>query len=422
MSATSLLLQLIVILGTARVCGWVLRHVGQPSVVGEMAAGLMLGPAVMGALFPDLHAQLFSKSHLDGLSSLSTVGLVLFMFVVGLELRSTGGVRAQLKAAGYVGAFSVAVPMVLGIAIAPVLHPALAPAGTGFWPFALFMAAALSITAFPVMARILKDRGLTRTPFGQLSLGAAAVVDVFAWILLALVVAMAGAGEGYIGLVKITAGVAVLLAVLFLGIKPAYAWLLRRRAPDGEPSITEMASLMIGLLACALATEWLHLHAVFGAFLFGACLPRDDRLLRSLSERIEPISIVVLMPLFFALAGLGTTADAFSGASVGAMLLIVAVATIGKLAGGAIGARMAGYGWRDSLATGSLMNARGLMELIVMKIGLDAGLIGPELFTMLLVMALATTAMTGPLINLVMGRAKPAAAAPAAVQERSSST
>jgi Kef-type K+ transport system membrane component KefB len=423
MSATSLLLQLIVILGTARACGWVLRHVGQPSVVGEMAAGLMLGPAVMGALFPELHAQLFSKSHLDGLSSLSTVGLVLFMFVVGLELRSTGGVRAQLKAAGSVGALSVAVPMVLGIAIAPALHPALAPAGTGFWPFALFMGAALSITAFPVMARILKDRGLTRTPFGQLSLGAAAVVDVFAWILLALVVALAGAGEGYVGLVKITAGVAVLLAVLFLGIKPAYAWLLRRRAPDGEPSTTEMASLMIGLLACALATEWLQLHAVFGAFLFGACLPRDDRLLRSLTERIEPISIVVLMPLFFALAGLGTTADAFSGASVGAMLLIVAVATIGKLTGGAIGARMAGYGWRDSLATGSLMNARGLMELIVMKIGLDAGLIGPELFTMLLVMALATTAMTGPLINLVMGRAKPvAAAAAAAAQERSSST
>ena len=404
MSATSLLLQLIVILSTARICGWVLRHVGQPSVVGEMAAGLMLGPVVMGALFPSLHAQLFSKSNLEGLSSLSTVGLVLFMFVVGLELRSTQGVRAQLKAAGYVGALSVIVPMVLGIAISPALHPALAPAGVGFWPFALFMAAALSITAFPVMARILKDRGLTRTPFGQLSLGAAAVVDVFAWILLALVVALAGAGEGYMGLVKTTGGVAVLLAVLFFGLKPAFAWLLRTRAPDGEPSTTEMASLMIGLLVCAMATEWLHLHAVFGAFLFGACLPRDDRLLSSLTQRIEPISIVVLMPLFFALAGLGTTTNAFSGASIGAMLLIVAVASIGKLAGGAIGARMAGYGWRDSFATGSLMNARGLMELIVMKIGLDAGLIGPELFTMLLVMALVTTAMTGPLINLVLGR------------------
>jgi Kef-type K+ transport system membrane component KefB len=404
MSATSLLLQLIVILATARACGWVLRYVGQPAVVGEMAAGLMLGPVVMGALFPSLHAQLFSRESLQGLSSLSTLGLVLFMFVVGLELRASQGVRAQLRSAGFVGVLSIVVPAALGVAIAPALHPSLAPAGVGFWPFALFIAAALSITAFPVMARILKDRAMTRTPFGQLSLGAAAVVDVFAWILLAFVVAMVGAGEGYHGLLKTTLGMAALLCVLFLGAKPAFAWLLRTRAPEGEPSTTVMAALMLGLLVTALVTEWLHLHAVFGAFLFGACLPRDDRLLKSLTERIEPISIVVLMPLFFALAGLGTTSNAFSGAGLGAMLLIVGVATFGKIAGGAVGARMAGYGWRDSLATGSLMNARGLMELIVMKIGLDAGLIGPELFTMLLLMALVTTAMTGPLINLFIGR------------------
>ncbi|AVQ81094.1 MULTISPECIES: cation:proton antiporter [Variovorax] len=410
MSATSLLLQLIVILTTARVCGWVLRHVGQPGVVGEMAAGLMLGPIVFGALFPSLHAQLFSRESLQGLSSLSTLGLVLFMFVVGLELRASKSVREQLRSAGYVGVLSVVVPLALGIAISPALYPTLAPAGVGFWPFALFMAAALSITAFPVMARILKDRGMTRTPFGQLSLGAAAVVDVFAWILLAFVVAMVGAGEGYQGLLKTTLGMAVVLCVLFFGLKPAFAWLLRTKAPEGEPSTTVMASLMLGLLATALATEWLHLHAVFGAFLFGACLPRDDRLLKSLSERIEPISIVVLMPLFFALAGLGTTSNAFSGAGFGAMMLILATAAFGKIAGGAVGARMAGYGWRESLATGSLMNARGLMELIVMKIGLDAGLIGPELFTMLLVMALATTAMTGPLINLFIGRRAPAVA------------
>lgn len=414
MSATSLLLQLIVILTTARVCGWVLRYVGQPSVVGEMAAGLMLGPVVMGALFPSLHAQLFSRESLQGLSSLSTLGLVLFMFVVGLELRASQGVREQLRSAGYVGVLSTVVPAALGIAIAPALHPSLAPAGVGFWPFALFIAAALSITAFPVMARILKDRGMTRTSFGQLSLGAAAVVDVFAWILLAFVVAMVGAGEGFHGLLKTTLGMVVVLCVLFLAVKPAFAWLLRTKAPEGEPSITLMAALMIGLLATALVTEWLHLHAVFGAFLFGACLPRDDRLLKSLTERIEPISIVVLMPLFFALAGLGTTSSAFSGAGFGAMMLILGVAAFGKIAGGAIGARMAGYGWRDSLATGSLMNARGLMELIVMKIGLDAGLIGPELFTMLLVMALVTTAMTGPLINLFIGRK---ASAPAGTAE-----
>lgn len=294
--------------------------------------------------------------------------------------------------------------MVLGLAIAPLLHPSLAPAGVAFWPFALFIAVALSITAFPVMARILKDRGLTRTTYGQLSLSAAALVDVFAWVLLALVVALAGAAEGLASLGWILAGIAALSALVFLGLRPFYAWLLRRHAPDGETSATVMAALMLGLLACGLLTEWLHLHAVFGAFLFGACLPRDDRLLHSLGKRLEPLSIVVLMPLFFALAGLGTTAGALSGAGLGALALILVVAVIGKVAGGTAGARIAGHGWRDSLATGALMNARGLMELIVMKVGLDAGLIGPELFTMLLVMALVTTAMTGPLITLFAGR------------------
>lgn len=190
-ATTALLLQLIVILTVARLCGWLLRHLGQPSVVGEMAAGLLLGPVVMGALFPQLHAQIFAQGSLAGLTSLSTLGLVLFMFVVGLELRAHRSVRQQIKAAGYTGLFSVLAPLALGLAISPALHPALAPAGVGFWPFALFIAAALSITAFPVMARILKDRGMAGTTFGQLSLSAAAVVDAFAWILLAVVVAMA---------------------------------------------------------------------------------------------------------------------------------------------------------------------------------------------------------------------------------------
>ena len=404
MSVTALLLQLILILATARACGWLLRHLGQPAVVGEMAAGLLLGPVVMGALFPAWHAALFSPASLAGLQSLATLGLVLFMFVIGLELRSHHGIGAQIRSAGAVGLFSVAVPLTLGVAISPLLHPGLAPAGVRFWPFAGFMAAALSITAFPVMARILKDRGLSRTPYGQLALGAAAVVDAFAWILLAFVVAWAGAGEGDAGLARTAGGAVGLLALLFFCIKPGFAWLLRRHAPDGEPSSTVMAALMLGLLGCALITEWIGLHAVFGAFLFGACLPRDDRLLDSLAQRIEPLSVVVLMPLFFALAGLGTTADAFAAGSLGLLLLIIGVATIGKIAGGAAGARLAGYGWRDSLATGSLMNARGLMELIVMKIGLDAGLIGPQLFTMLLLMALVTTAMTGPLLTLFAGR------------------
>jgi Kef-type K+ transport system membrane component KefB len=401
MSLTLLFLQLTVILVTARTCGLVLRAVGQPMVIGEMAAGILLGPVVFGALFPQWHQQLFPPASLPGLSSLATVGVVLFMFIVGAELRAPSGMGAQFRAAGWVGVSSMVLPMVLGLAIAPVLHPALAPQGVEFWPFALFLGVALSITAFPVLARILKDRNMTRTRIGQLSLGAAGVVDALAWILLALVVALASAGAGLQGFMRIAIGLVVLVTAVFLAVKPTLAWLLRIHAPDGVPSPMVLAALLIGMFACAMLTEWLHLHAVFGAFLFGIALPRDDRLLHALAERIEPLSIVVLMPIFFALAGLGTSAGAFASSGLGMLALILLVASVGKIVGGAAGARMCGYGWRESLATGSLMNSRGLMELIVIKVGLDAGLIGAELFTMLLVMALVTTAATGPLLSLI---------------------
>jgi Kef-type K+ transport system membrane component KefB len=334
------------------------------------------------------------------------IGVVLFMFIVGAELRSPGGMGSQLRAAGWVGLSSMALPMVLGLAIAPVLHPALAPAGVAFWPFALFLGVALSITAFPVLARILKDRGMTRTRVGQLALAAAGVVDAVAWVLLALVVALASSAAGLQGFLRISAGLAALVAAVFLVVKPLVAWLLRVHAPGGVPSPLALAGLMIGLFSCAMLTEWLHLHAVFGAFLFGACLPRDDRLLAALEARIEPLSVVVLMPIFFALAGLGTTPGAFANAGLGAMGLILLAAMVGKLAGGAAGARVCGYGWRESLSTGCLMNSRGLMELIVIKVGLDTGLIGAELFTMLLVMALVTTASTGPLLTLIDRRSR----------------
>lgn len=404
MALTLLLLQLTVILVIARSCGLLLRAFGQPMVIGEMTAGILLGPIVFGALFPQWHAQLFPPASLQGLSSLASLGIVLFMFVVGAELRAPTGVAAQVKAAGWVGICSMVLPMVLGLAIAPALHPTLAPQGLPFWPFALFLGVALSITAFPVLARILKDRNMTHTPIGQLALGAAGVVDSVAWVLLALVVALATSGSGFQDFFRISLGLAALVAVVFLVVKPALAWLLRVHAPDGQPSSMVLAALMIGLFVCAMVTEWLHLHAVFGAFLFGVSLPRDDRLLKHLVDRLEPLSIIVLMPIFFALTGLSTASGAFANAGLGAMGLILLVAMTGKIVGGAAGARVCGYGWRESLATGTLMNSRGLMELIVIKVGLDAGLIGAELFTMLLVMALVTTAATGPLLTLIARR------------------
>ena len=395
-----LLLQIAVILVVARLCGLLLARLGQPPVIGEMAAGLLLGPVVFGAALPDLHAALFPAASLPALSALATLGLVLFMFVIGAELRAPDGARAQVVAATRVAGLSALLPFALALAVAPLLHGTLAPAGIGFWPFALFLGVALAVTAFPVLARILKDRRLQHTRVGRLALSAAALLDVAAWIVLALLVALTGGGDWTL-LLRTLAGLALLLAVVYGGLRPLYAWLLHRHAHDGRPSGTVLAALLVGLFACAAATEWLHLHAVFGAFLFGTCLPRDDRLLHSLVERIEHLALVLLMPVFFALAGMGTTADAFTLGGLGALALILVVAVAGKVAGGWLGAKLSGYSTRDSLAVGSLMNARGMIELIVMKVGLDAGLIGPEMFTLLLLLAMATTLMTGPLLDLI---------------------
>ncbi|MGH8174391.1 MAG: cation:proton antiporter, partial [Rhodanobacteraceae bacterium] len=350
---------------------------------------------------------------LAALEGLSQVGLVLFMFIVGAELRAPGGARERIVAAGWVGTLGVLLPMALGLAIAPALHARYAPTGVGFWPFALFMAASMAITAFPIMARILKERGMTRSPVGQLSLASAAIADVFAWIVLAFVVAMLSSHGGWEGFARTLIGLVAIAAIGFGVLRPLVAKMLARHAADGKPSGAVLSILLIGTCAMAAATEWLGLHPVFGAFLFGACLPRDDRLLETLIERIEYVAVLVLMPVFFALAGLNTTTDAFTSSGLPFMLLILAAAVVGKVLGGGGGARIAGFGWRDAFAVGSLMNARALMELIVMKVGLDAGVIGFEIFTMLMVMAIVTTLMTSPMLSLFTRRAAPDVAAAA---------
>jgi len=369
-----------------------------------MTAGIVLGPIVFGALAPGLHAHVFDPASLPALDGLSQVGLVLFMFIVGAELRMRNGARQQLVAAGWISVMSVVVPVAFGIGAAVLLYEQFAPAGVAFWTFALFMASAMSITAFPIMARILKERGMAQTLVGQLSLASAAVADVLAWILLAIVVVMADAGRDWSRFGTMLLGIALLAAVVLCVGRPLLRRWLERSSRDGRPDGPVLAVLLIGTFACAYATKWLGVHPVFGAFLFGVSLPRDDRLLQSLVERVEHVAIIVLMPVFFALAGLSTTASAFVGTGLAALLLVLAAAVLGKIIGGAAGARLSGCSWRESFAIGSLMNARALMELIVMKVGLDAGVIGPELFTMLMVMAIVTTFMTGPLLTLSLGR------------------
>ncbi len=398
-----LLIQLVAILGMARLLSILLRHFQQPPVIGEMLAGIALGPMVFGALAPQAQAFLFAPASLSALDGLSQIGLVLFMFIVGAELRLPGGARRHLGVSGMVGALSVLLPFALGIAISPGLHERFAPAGVAFWPFAFFMAASMSITAFPIMARILKERGMTESPIGRLSLTSAALADVLAWIVLAFVVAMISSKAGWSGFMLTLTGSIALAAFGFGILRPWLADMLARHAHDGRPGNGMLALILILVFASSAATNALGLHAVFGAFLIGAVLPRDNGLLAYLIERIEHVAVLVLMPVFFALAGLNTTADAFAGAGLGALALILAAAVLGKILGGAAGARLAGLGWRESLAVGSLMNARALMELIVMKVGLDIGVIGNEIFTMLMVMAVVTTLMTTPLLIAFTG-------------------
>ncbi len=300
---------------------------------------------------------------------------------------------------------SVLVPMAFGLAAAVLLYEGFAPEGVAFPTFALFMASAMSITAFPIMARILKERGMTHSLIGRLSLTSAAMADVLAWIMLALVVVLADAREDWSRFWQMLgrARRAEVRSCSASGVRCSHAS-SRGSRRDGRPEGSLLAVLLIGTFACAYATKWLGVHPVFGAFLFGVALPRDDRLLEALIERVEYVAIIVLMPVFFALAGLNTTPSAFVGAGFTALLIVLVAAVAGKVLGGAIGARIAGYPWRTALAVGSLMNARALMELIVMKVGLDAGVIGRDLFTMLMVMAIVTTFMTGPLLTLFAGQ------------------
>jgi Kef-type K+ transport system membrane component KefB len=258
----------------------------------------------------------------------------------------------------------------------------------------------MSVTAFPVMARILKDRGMTQTTVGRLALTSTALADVLAWMLLAVVAVLATSQQDWTRFYQIFLGLAALALVLFVVVRPLLSWLLTRYAQDGKPDGALLATLLIGTFACGYVTSLLGVHAVFGAFLFGACLPRDDRLLAALIERIEHIAILALMPIFFALAGLNTTAEAFGDGGLAALGWILVAAIGGKMLGGAWGARIAGHAWRPSLAVGALMNARGLVELIVIKIGLDIGVIDHRLFTLLMIMALVTTVMTSPLLTL----------------------
>jgi len=401
-----LLIQIIVILVAARLTGAFVRRLGQPQVAGEMIAGIALGPSVLGAQAPHLAALLFPAGSLGFLNTLSQIGLVVFMFLVGLEL-DPKIVRERGRSALVISHASIVAPFLLGATLAIVLYPTLAGSRVTFTGFALFMGAAMSVTAFPVLARILTERRLTRTPIGALAIACAAIDDVTAWCILAAVVVIVRAtGSGVatgVPLWVTLGGSAAYVAFMLTGGRRALRILETRYAARGRVTQDMIAVLMLATLASAWITERLGVHALFGAFLVGAVAPKSDGFVHAVLERFEDMMVVLLLPLFFAFTGLRTEITLIDGA--GAWLvcaMVTAVAVIGKVGGSAIAARVTAMPWRDAAVIGLLLNTRGLMELVILNIGLDIGVISRELFAMMVLMALATTFMTTPLVTWLL--------------------
>lgn len=399
MHISPLLTQVILILVLSRLMSSLLRAAAQPAVIGEIVAGVLLGPLVFGKLAPELQTKLFSPADLSELKGLSELGLVLFMFVAGAGLRTPARMRTPVVTAGWIGSLSFAVPLLLGLGVGQLLYPYFAPPGVGRWAFALFIGTALSITALPVMARIVKDRHLSEAAVGYTSLAAATVTDVLSWTMLLVLTTFVTSNADWTGFARQSACLVVLIIVMLGLVRPLFAKLVRNPQLFATPDSVPQAVMLIGLFCCAQATELAGAHAAFGSFLFGLCVPREERAISATVRGIEQLAALVFMPIFFAFAGLSTTSAALTSASLGALALVLVAATLGKLAGASVGARVAGYSWRTALGIGSLMNARGLVELIAIKIGLDTGVIEQSMFTILLIMAAATTLLTGPLLN-----------------------
>lgn len=395
MHAASFLIQLVVLLVIARGLAWLLRHLGQPAVVAEMTAGFLLGPVALGAVSPAAMDWLVSAK--GGLDTMGQIGLTLFMFVVGAELRTPRANGGGLPAAtAMVAAMAVAIPALLALALAPWVY-AYAPAGGGFWPFTAFFCLAIATTAVPVMARVLQERGDIGSREGSISLSAAAFGDVLVWLGLPLIIGFAKAQMDLKATLASMGALLALAAVAFWGVRPLLqAWW--RRLPEDAPLATVIGMPLVIALIFAAATSAIGLHAVFGAFLAGLCQPRDIRLLHKLEAAIAPVSTLVLLPCFFASAGFQTIPLASGGLGL-LLAAILVVAVVGKLVGGALGARLAGCDWPTAGRVGVLMNIRGMMELVVIKIGFDTGLIGADLFTTLFLMAIVTTAMATPMLG-----------------------
>src|SRR6202158_1840708 len=399
------LLALVVVIATARAMGWVFRSASQPQVVGEILAGIVLGPSLLGRLAPGAEGYLFPAAVGPYLNILAQVGVILYMFLVGLEL-DPALLRKRGHATVAISHASIIAPFLLGATIALYLYPKLSTRDVPFTCFSLFLGVSMSVTAFPVLARILTDRGIHKTRMGVIALTCAAVDDVTAWCMLAFVVSVATAqSSGAVTTLAMALGYIILMLVV---VRPGMVRLSLVYGNRGRLTQGVLAAIFVALLLSASATELIGIHAVFGAFALGAMIPHDSGMARELTDRLEDIVIVLLLPAFFAYTGLRTQIGLVTGPEQWMMcVLIVAVASLGKFGGSAVAARITGLDWRDSSALGVLMNTRGLMELIVLNIGLEMKVISPTLFAMLVIMALITTFATTPILHLITRNQEP---------------
>jgi Kef-type K+ transport system membrane component KefB len=393
------LLAMLVVILAARVLGAVFQKIHQPPVIGEIVAGIMLGPSLLGRLAPQVSAYLLPKAVAPYLGVLSQIGVILYMFLVGLELDASL-LRKRGHATVAISHASIIAPFLLGGSLALYLYPRLSSSDVPFTCFALFVGVSMSVTAFPVLARILTDRKVHKTRIGVLALACAAVDDVTAWCLLALVVSVVQARAAG---ALVTFGLTIaFIAVMILLVRPAMKRLAHVRGQKGRLTPSIAAAVFVAMLLSALATEFIGIHAIFGAFALGAVIPHDSELAVDLTEKLEEIVIVLLLPAFFAFTGMKTQIGLVSGADSWKLVaIIIGIASLGKFGGSFVASKLTGLGWRDSAALGILMNTRGLMELIVLNIGLELKVISPQLFAMLVIMAVTTTFITTPVLHLL---------------------
>ena len=395
-----LLLQIITIIIVARVFGWIFRKIGQPSVIGEIIAGIFLGPSLVGMYFPEYSALLFPKESLGNLQFLSQIGLILFMFVVGMEL-DLKVLKNKANDAVVISHASIIFPFALGIGLSYFVYNQFAPEGVEFLSFSLFMGIAMSITAFPVLARIVQERGIHKTKLGAIVITCAAADDITAWCILAAVIAIVKAGTFASSMYVILLALVYVLAMLFV-VKPFLKKVGDLYATRDNLSKPVVAIFLLTLIISSYLSEVIGIHALFGAFLTGAIMPDITKIRNIIIEKVEDIALILLLPLFFVFTGLRTQIGLINDPYLCKITgFIILVAVVGKFFGSALAARFVGQNWRDSLTIGALMNTRGLMELVVLNIGYDLGVLSSEIFTMMVIMALVTTFMTGPAIDVI---------------------